>query len=109
MRAPKFARLICALPLSLAVVLAATRGPVVVGQKDRLFSTSSVTIAVGDSIAFANDDDVSHNVFSSSEGLQFNLNRQAPGSRVAVSFKTKGTATVRCAFHPTMKLMVTVR
>ena len=102
-------RLICALPIALVVALGATGPRAVVTQKDRHFSESAMTIAVGDSITFVNDDNVSHNVFSSTDGLQFNLKRQAPGSQVSVSFKTKGIATVRCAFHPTMKLMITVR
>jgi plastocyanin len=109
MRVSAFARLSCVLPLVLVAALGLTRPPFVINQKDKLFSASAMTIAVGDSISFVNDDAVSHNVFSSTVGLQFNLKRQAPGSQRSVTFNTKGTAIVRCAFHPTMKLLVTVQ
>jgi plastocyanin len=48
-------------------------------------------------------------VFSQTEGLKFNLKIQSPGDRGTVLLTTEGTAAVRCAFHPTMKLTVTVK
>ena len=100
-------RLLAACCLILAV-LGATAPPVVVSQKNKTFSRSEIRLQVGDSLTFANNDDVSHNVFSSSAGLQFNLKRQQPGTSLSVAFQTRGTAEVRCAFHPAMKLVVVV-
>lgn len=81
----------------------------VVVQKDRAFSVSALTIKPGDSIVFKNADDVTHNVFSVSPGMQFDIRRQAPGTSSTVPFNKEGTAEIRCAIHPTMKLIVTVK
>ena len=77
-------------------------------QRDKQFSESELHIAVGDTVTFVNKDVVTHNVFSSSDGFRFNLKRQPPGAAAAVPFATKGKAEIRCAFHPTMRLIVVV-
>jgi len=81
----------------------------VVSQKNKQFVPGEITIGVGDSLSFSNDDVVTHNVFSRSEGFAFNLKLQSPGKVHAVPFTQAGTAEIRCAFHPTMKLRVIVR
>jgi plastocyanin len=78
-------------------------------QKDRTFSVTELAVKPGDSIVFKNADDVTHNVFSISEGMQFDIRRQAPGASSSVPFPKEGVAEVRCAIHPKMKLIVTVR
>lgn len=80
----------------------------VVVQKDKQFTTTQLRVAVGDSVRFVNDDVVTHNVFSSTEGFRFNLKRQPPGTAASVSFMTRGTAQIRCVIHPGMKLTVVV-
>ena len=77
-------------------------------QKDRTFSAATLTVKVGDSVVFKNDDNITHNVYSNSRGLEFNTKAQAPGSSNEVVMKTEGTAEVFCAFHPRMKLTITV-
>lgn len=79
-----------------------------VGQKGKAFSTSKITLKKGDSIVFANDDKVTHNVFSRSEALKFNLKLQQPGEKKSVVFDQVGKVAVRCAIHPTMELEVEV-
>lgn len=79
-----------------------------VHQKDKQFGAASLTIAPGDSIVFVNDDPVIHNVFASDDAFKFNLRAQKPGTSSGVAFDTPGTFHVRCAIHPTMKLVVTV-
>jgi plastocyanin len=81
----------------------------VIVQKDRDFSQVEITIKRGDSIVFKNADEVTHNVFSASPGLEFDIRRQAPGGASTVPFEKPGTAEVRCSIHPKMKLMVTVK
>lgn len=93
--------------LAAAAHLPATEYTVV--QKDRTFSVSEMTIEPGDSIVFKNADDVTHNVFSISKGMQFDIHRQAPGTSSTVPFPKEGVAEIRCAIHPTMKLIVTVK
>jgi plastocyanin len=79
-----------------------------VTQKGKRFSAATLEIKAGQAVTFTNDDDVTHNVFSTSAGQKFNLKTQAPGASSTHTFTAKGTAEVRCAFHPTMKLTITV-
>ena len=78
-------------------------------QKDRAFSQTAITIKPGDSIVFKNADDVTHNVFSVTPGMEFDIRRQAPGGSSSVPFGHEGVAEVRCSIHPRMKLIVTVK
>ena len=77
-------------------------------QKDKTFNVVTLTVKAGDSVVFKNDDGITHNVFSNSRGLEFNTKAQPPGSSNRVVMKTEGTAEVFCAFHPKMKLTITV-
>ena len=78
-------------------------------QQDRHFSQTEITIKVGDTISFKNDDEVTHNVFSITPGMEFDLHRQAPGASSTISFNKAGDAEVDCSIHPRMKLLVHVR
>jgi plastocyanin len=91
---------LCALPL-----LAADH---VVSQQDRHFSQTEITVKVGDTISFKNDDEVTHNVFSTTPGMEFDLHRQAPGASSTIPFGKTGDAEVDCSIHPRMKLLVHV-
>lgn len=64
-------------------------------QKDRKFSQSQIEIHVGDKLIFTNSDEVTHNVYSATPGLEFEIKRQAPGgSRAFLLIKR---APWRCA------------
>jgi plastocyanin len=78
-------------------------------QKDKMFSTAALSVKVGDVVVFKNDDAITHNVFSVTKGLEFNTKRQPPGSSQEVVMKGEGTIEVTCAFHPRMKLTITVK
>jgi plastocyanin len=78
-------------------------------QKDRLFNQSEITVKAGDKITFKNNDDITHNVFSMTPGMEFDLRRQAPGATSTVPFDKEGVSEVRCSIHPKMKLIVTVK
>jgi plastocyanin len=80
-----------------------------VTQKDRSFSQTEISIKPGESIIFKNADTVTHNVFSVSPGMEFDIRRQAPGASSTVVFSKEGAAEVRCSIHPKMKLIVTVK
>ena len=77
-------------------------------QKGRLFSSESITIKKGESVTFANDDTVPHNIVSTSKGNEFNLGSQPPGAATDVTFKESGDAQVICAIHPRMKMTVKI-
>jgi len=97
---------IACLSLSSLTALAAN---LEIGQKDRTFSQSEVTIKPGDSVVFKNLDEFTHNVFSVTAGMVINQRRQAPGASSAVPFAKEGTLEVRCSIHPKMKLIVHVK
>ena len=81
---------------------------IVVDQHNKEFSESAITIKVGDSVKFVNKDDIVHDVHSMSEGYEFDLGVQKPGSETTYTFDKPGVVKVRCAIHPKMKLDVTV-
>jgi plastocyanin len=80
-----------------------------VTQKDREFSAAEITIKPGEKVVFQNDDEVTHNVFSTSKANAFTIKVQKPGESSTVDFNEEGTTEVRCAIHPKMKLTVTVK
>lgn len=86
----------------------AAAGEQVIVQQDKAFSQEQVVIQAGDRIVFSNRDAVTHNLFSRSPGLEFEVKVQLPGQDTPVSFERAGVAEVRCAIHPEMKLRVVV-
>jgi|SRR5688572_30385211 plastocyanin len=72
------------------------------------FSSEEVRVAHEDMVIFVNNDQVVHQVFSSTEGLRFNLKRLPPGAASGVRFAKRGVAEVRCAIHRDMRLKVIV-
>ena len=79
-----------------------------ISQKGKVFSETEITVKKGDSLVFVNDDNVSHNVLSSTADHEFNLGAMAPGASAPVTFKTTGDVAVICAIHPKMKMAVKV-
>jgi plastocyanin len=80
----------------------------VIGQHGRKFSADSVTVRKGMALTFLNDDTVPHNVVSVSNGNEFDLGSQPPGTSTDVKFTTVGEVNVICAIHPRMKMVITV-
>lgn len=72
------------------------------------FSVSEIKVTHDDMVIFANQDKVVHQIFSTSEGLRFNLKRLPPGAASGVKFITRGVAEVRCAIHRNMRMKVIV-
>lgn len=91
-----------------AAPLIARGAEVVVVQRGKTFVPRAVSIRPGDSVVFRNEDGVNHNAFSDTAGLEFNLTAQAPGASNSFVFANEGVAEVRCAFHPAMRLTITV-
>ncbi|HEV8640592.1 MAG TPA: plastocyanin/azurin family copper-binding protein [Methylomirabilota bacterium] len=94
-----------------AVMIAATLAAgsdIVVVQRNKTFSPHEIQIRVGDRVVFVNEDEVTHNVYSPTPGLEFNIRSQQPGQSDVVSFSKPGVLEVRCAIHPKMKMRVTV-
>jgi plastocyanin len=88
-----------------SVALAAER---TISQEGKAFSEAEVALKKGDVLVFLNDDNVVHNVLSTTPGNQFNLGSIGPGHSTPVTFDKAGNIQVLCAIHPTMKMMVKV-
>jgi plastocyanin len=96
----------CALILASSIAYAAAQH--VIGQKGRLFSPGKVHVKAGDTVVFKNDDTVTHHVYSSTKGHDFDLETMRPGQEARRTFAQKGRVDVRCGLHPGMRLVVTV-
>jgi plastocyanin len=79
-----------------------------IGQKGRAFSEPELAIAAGDTVVFVNNDDVVHNVLSTSPVQPFNLGSQAPGASTPMKFNKSGEIAVLCAIHPRMRMKIKV-
>lgn len=96
--------------ISLAILFpaAAFSAEHVVVQKDKAFSARTLSIKVGDKLVFRNDDSFSHNVFSLSDPMPFDLGTYGQGQSKSVSYTKPGKYEIECAIHPDMRLVVTV-
>lgn len=79
-----------------------------VAAYQKQFSTPETKVAHNDMLIFVNQDEVVHQIFSTTEGLRFNLKRMPPGAASGVKFRKKGVAEVRCAIHRDMHMKVVV-
>jgi plastocyanin len=78
-------------------------------QRNQEFSVRAIEVRVGDRITFVNGDNVTHNVYSETKGMEFEIELQPPGRSDTVTFARPGTVDVRCAIHSAMKLRVDVK
>jgi plastocyanin len=98
--------------LAIAALIAASpwalAGEHVVSQKDKSFSTKTLDIKAGDKVAFRNDDSFSHNIFSLTDAMPFDLGTYAGGQMKTVTFAKPGKFEIECAIHPDMRMVITV-
>jgi plastocyanin len=105
----KFATIILAAQIALCAAIApASAAEVTVGQAGKMFNPDTVSIKVGDSVKFNNDDTVAHAVMVQGP-VATNVGAIKPGEAKGVTFDQAGTYEVRCAIHPKMKLTITVQ
>jgi len=81
----------------------------VVAQKNKSFTTKKLTVKVGDSVKFVNEDSFAHNVFSLSAAKSFDLGSFGNGGTKSVTFDKPGKVEVECAVHPDMRLDIEVK
>jgi len=79
-----------------------------VTQKDKAFSTKTLDIKVGDKVAFRNDDTFTHNIFSLTDAMPFDLGTYAGGQSKTVTFSKAGKFEIECAIHPDMRMVINV-
>ena len=80
-----------------------------VGQKNKQFTKKELTINVGDTVSFPNQDPFFHNVFSLSEVKTFDLGSYPKGETKKLVFEKAGKIDVECAIHPNMQMTITVK
>jgi len=82
---------------------------ITVVQRDRKFQTAAVTIPVGGSVRFTNEDPFDHQLYSDSPDFSFSSDVQPRGMILTVPFDMAGIFEVRCEIHPKMLVTVTVQ
>jgi len=88
--------------------VAAVAGVAIVSQKGRAFSVSTLQVARGDVVRFANDDKFRHQIFVDATSFDYDSAEQDPGASVEIHFPTTGSFEIRCHIHPKMLLKVDV-
>jgi len=78
-------------------------------QQHRAFSIDKLTLELGSTLHFSNQDDLAHEVFVESPVLTFEPDEQEPGQQLAITFTARGHFTVHCHIHPKMHLDVDVQ
>ena len=79
-----------------------------VGQKDKAFTVSELTVKKGDKVKFINLDPFFHNVFSLSDAALFDLGSFPENEYKEVTFEEAGEVEVECAIHPNMRMVIKV-
>jgi plastocyanin len=102
------------IPVFPFVLLVAALSParadgVTVFQEGKKFSEAEVTVKVGEAVTFSNKDPITHNVYSSTSGMSFDLKTQKAGESTTITFDHAGEAEVHCAIHPQMVMKVKVQ
>lgn len=69
------------------------------------FNPGTLTVAVGTTVTWTNNDSTTHTVKSSS----FNSSSLAPGDTFSFKFDSKGTFNYNCGIHPTMTGTIVVQ
>ena len=81
----------------------------VVAQKNKAFAVKKLSVKVGDTVKFVNEDSFAHNVFSLSPAKSFDLGSFGNGGSKTVTFDKPGKIEVECAVHPDMRLDIEVK
>ena len=77
-------------------------------QRDETFVPYVLAITAGSAVAFPNNDDIYHNVFSLSGTKRFDLGRYAVGFSKSVLFDRPGVVRVFCEIHSHMTAFILV-
>lgn len=96
------------LPMLAGLSVGAFAATQLIHQKGRVFSSESVAIKKSGTLTFMNDDNVPHNIYSTTKGNEFNLGSQSPGTSTDVMFNEAGQVQIMCAIHPRMTMTVKV-
>lgn len=81
-----------------------TSGGQTIVEKGFTFNPSSLTVNVGDTVTFTNQDSVAHHVVVGTT----DLGEQAAGQSVTWKADANGTYVLKCLIHPSMTGQITV-
>ncbi|HVV13580.1 cupredoxin family copper-binding protein [Amycolatopsis sp.] len=87
---------------------AETAKTVQVAIKNYAYDPAALTVAVGDTVTWTNDDTAPHTVTVSDGPVKFNSPNLQQGQTFTYTFTQAGTYSYYCAVHPDMKATVTV-
>ncbi len=79
-----------------------------VGQRDKKFQPTQVSIKAGETLTILNDDSQAHNVFIMDPRLNFDSGWLDPGAQAVIPFPEPGDFEAFCGIHPNMRLKVEV-
>jgi plastocyanin len=78
-------------------------------QKDAMFVPHVLPVMVGTAVEFPNDDPIFHNVYSKTDGSEFDLGLYKKGERAhAYTFEKPGEVDIFCSIHARMNCIVLV-
>lgn len=82
----------------------------VIDQRDLMFTPSSATIAVGDTVRFTDSDRITHNItIVYPDGSTEDKGMDRYKEDIIVHFTKPGAYQVRCLIHPMMHATITVK
>lgn len=90
-----------------ATTTAGGTGGAQVTIKDFAFSPTSVTVKVGDTVTWTNQDSAIHTV--AADNGEFSSDNLAKGAAFSFTFTKAGSYPYHCSVHPTMKATVVVQ
>jgi plastocyanin len=71
------------------------------------FSPATLTVAIGTTVIWTNNDGMTHTV--TSDATNFDSGDLVPGSKFSQVFSVAGTYPYHCTIHPTMKGTIVVK
>ncbi len=75
--------------------------------KDSAFIPRSITVSLGTTVIWTNDDSITHTVIAYNDS--FSSQKLAPGQTFSHTFDWPGVSAYYCSIHPTMKGSVRVQ
>jgi plastocyanin len=89
-------------------VLKKAAAPFTMTTRSKTFTPHVLAVPAGSTIAFPNEDPISHNLFSLTPGYTFDLGLYRKGPGKTHKFDTPGMVNVYCNIHPNMSAVVHV-
>lgn len=77
-----------------------------IAQRNKSFEPHLLVVPVGTVVLLLNEDTVLHSIFSTYDGVHFNLGMYAAGDAKSVPFDRAGITYLHCQIHPQMSAIV---